>query len=48
MPSLSLEGDPHGASHVHHKKLQEDFLEEGAPGDAGVSKERIAVQARGT
>lgn len=31
MPSLSLEGDPHGASYVHHKELQEDFLEEGAP-----------------
>ena len=48
--SLALKGDLPGTSYVHHKELQEGFLEEGAfhLRDAGVSKERIAVRAKGT
>lgn len=48
-PSLGLKGDLQGASYVHHKELQEDFLEEQAfcLGDVGTSKERTVVQAEG-
>lgn len=49
-PSLSPKGNLRGASYIHHKELQEDFLEEGVfhLGGTGVSKERIAVQAKET